>query len=384
MENHPIANVFPDMAPDDYLALKKDIAQHGQREPIWTYQGLIIDGRHRYRACRELGIEPSSRIWDGQGSLVEFVFGLNFYRRHLSEGQRAMAAAKAEPFFTKEVQKEAQPKTKKGRVSYRAAEAFNVGHTAVEQAQTILREADPALVRAVDRGDAKVSHAYHMLDLPKEQQKEIAEAGPKAIRQAAEGERFRKRAGKLIDEATPTMEGLPKFSVVYADPPWTYQHPVSDSRDITNHYPTMTLEAIGALPVEKLLTEDAVLLLWSPPAKVQEASLIMNAWGFDLRSCAVWVKPSIGPGYYFRARHEILLLGTHGKPITPSPSNRPDSVFEAPRSGRHSHKPEIVYEMIERMFPDLPKIELFARQARAGWVAWGLEAPDSTKEPQGV
>jgi hypothetical protein len=91
---HEIANLFPLLEGADFEALKKDIQAHGVREPVWTYQGKIIDGRNRARACAELGIEPPTREWDGNGSLADFVLSLNLHRRHLSpEQKRAIVAA---------------------------------------------------------------------------------------------------------------------------------------------------------------------------------------------------------------------------------------------------------------------------------------------------
>ena len=99
---------------------------------------------------------------------------------------------------------------------------------------------------------------------------------------------------------------------------------------------------------------------------------VIEAWGFDYRTCAAWVKDKIGTGIYVRQRHEYLLLGKRGKPITPLPGTQPDSVIEAPR-GKHSEKPVQGYELIERMYPGLPKIELFSRSARDGWASHGNE-----------
>ena len=80
-------------------------------------------------------------------------------------------------------------------------------------------------------------------------------------------------------------------------------------------------------------------------------------------------------GYYARQRHELLLVGTQGNLPTPEPANRPDSVIEAPR-GAHSAKPEVVYGLIERMYPEYRGLwlELFARGHREGWQVWGYEA----------
>jgi site-specific DNA-methyltransferase (adenine-specific) len=106
MEFHKICNIFPMMSEEEYLQLVLDIKAHGLREPIWTYQGKIIDGRNRYRACIELGIEPRYREWDGQGSLVQFVVSLNLHRRHLTSSQKAAIALEIEKYLAKEAEEQ--------------------------------------------------------------------------------------------------------------------------------------------------------------------------------------------------------------------------------------------------------------------------------------
>jgi hypothetical protein len=95
---HEVAALFPLMEGEPFELLKA----HGQRETIWTYQGKIIDGRNRYRACTELGILPLTREWNGEGSLVEFVVSLNLHRRHLDSGQRATVAVDMLPLLEAE------------------------------------------------------------------------------------------------------------------------------------------------------------------------------------------------------------------------------------------------------------------------------------------
>lgn len=164
-----------------------------------------------------------------------------------------------------------------------------------------------------------------------------------------------------------------KYSVIYADPPWKYDFSFSDSRAIEEHYPTMELDEIMALPVGDIISDDAIIFLWCPPAFTKKAIMVLEAWGFEYRTNMVWVKPSIGAGQWVRQRHELLLIGRKGNIPTPEGSNRPDSVIEAPR-GKHSEKPKCAYEIIERMYPDLNRIELFSRKARAGWSAWGNQS----------
>lgn len=102
MEVHEVANIFPMMSEEEYRELVRDIKENGLREPIWTYQGKIIDGRNRYKACKELGITPKFQEWDGKGSLVAFVVSMNLHRRHLTSSQKAMVAVEILPMLERE------------------------------------------------------------------------------------------------------------------------------------------------------------------------------------------------------------------------------------------------------------------------------------------
>jgi N6-adenosine-specific RNA methylase IME4 len=160
-----------------------------------------------------------------------------------------------------------------------------------------------------------------------------------------------------------------KYGVILADPPWKPDEGILDpTRQIENQYPTLSVDELIALAPDVVdrAAADCVLAMWTTAQKLSEAVAIISAWKFTVKSGAVWVKPSIGMGYWFRQRHELLIVATAGSPATPLESDRPDSVIEAPRRG-HSEKPDEVYGLLERMFPMIPKLELFARADRPGW-----------------
>jgi N6-adenosine-specific RNA methylase IME4 len=170
------------------------------------------------------------------------------------------------------------------------------------------------------------------------------------------------------------------YTVVLADPPWRYEHVRTKSRRVENHYATMPLADICALPVANLAAPDSVLFLWATAPKLPEALRVMDAWGFAYRTQAMWDKCRIGMGYWFRGQHELLLLGTRGKPRTPAFGSRASSVIRSPR-GRHSAKPPAARALIEAMFPAARRLELFAREQSPGWDVWGAEAPNSIAWP---
>jgi hypothetical protein len=122
-----------------------------------------------------------------------------------------------------------------------------------------------------------------------------------------------------------------------------------------------------------------VLFLWTTNQHLRIAISVMEAWGFAYKSNYCWGKDPISLGRWQRGKHELLLIGTRGSPPCPAPGTQWESLILAPKSA-HSAKPECFLEMIEQYFPTLPKIELNRRGlARPGWIAWGLEAEQTTE-----
>jgi len=175
-EFHPFADAFPMMTDQEHAELVADIKAHGQREPITLYHDQILDGRNRYKACFELGIEPryvefttllalqsmTSREQGyavGDTAALAFVISKNLVRRQLNESQRAMVAAKLADLQTGQRADQVQ-----GLPIGRAAKMLNVGERSVARARKVIDKGDPELVAAVERGEIAVSAAASKID----------------------------------------------------------------------------------------------------------------------------------------------------------------------------------------------------------------------------
>lgn len=170
--------------------------------------------------------------------------------------------------------------------------------------------------------------------------------------------------------------GVKKYQVIYADPPWRYDFSKSNSREIENQYPTMTVQEICQLPIPA--ADNSALYLWATAPKLLEALEVMLAWGFQYKSHSIWDKERVGMGYWFRGQHELLMVGVKGKFSPPAQNLRVSSVIRERRT-EHSRKPNKVRELIMSWYPEKSKVELFAREKHAGWDAWGNEVESDIK-----
>lgn len=173
-----------------------------------------------------------------------------------------------------------------------------------------------------------------------------------------------------------------KFDVIYADPAWQFNSKKaggSMKSGASQHYDVMSIEDLKSLPVEKLSSDNCLLVMWWVGAMPQEAIDLVQAWGFELKNMNSFVwnkltkkeKPFFGMGYYTRAGSESAIIAVKGKPDIKSRSVR--AVITAP-VGRHSEKPSGFRDTINKLMgKECPKIELFARSRSEGFDAWGNE-----------
>lgn len=173
-EFHPIANILPLIDGQAYQDLMADVLKHGVREPVWLYEGKILDGRNRYRAATAMGVECPMREYEGDEP-VQFVVSLNLHRRHLSESQRAMVASKLEALkHGGDRGQDANLHVALSRTD--AAGMLNVSPRSVASATKVRDEAPPALARAVESGAVSVSLAAQVAALPEPEKMAAAEA----------------------------------------------------------------------------------------------------------------------------------------------------------------------------------------------------------------
>jgi N6-adenosine-specific RNA methylase IME4/ParB-like chromosome segregation protein Spo0J len=375
--------------------LAESISVIGQRQPIEVQRCgdgyALITGWHRLEAVKKLGnADIHAFILDGieadEAALIEI--DENLIRADLSPAERALHQHRRKALYEK-----LHPQTKhgasgKGRPKSRQLGDSNrftkdAAQKTGKSERSIQREVEraakiPGLAdvvgTALDTGDQLDALAK----LPELQQRNLidrAKAGEKLdVKVAVINQRRKEKAAALAKTTRELPVGQRRWPILLADPPWGYQDVgiATPNRRADNHYPLLSLQQICALPVGQLLADDAIVFLWAISPLLLATNEVFSAWGLDYRANLVWDKEIIGTGYWVRNQHEHLLIAVKGNPPHPPHAVVPASVIRS-RRREHSRKPDEVHELIERMYPELPKLELFARKARPGWDVWGNE-----------
>ena len=191
------------------------------------------------------------------------------------------------------------------------------------------------------------------------------------------------RAG--LDDAP--REDLRRYRCILADPPWTYRN--GGNGAARNHYPTMSTDALKAMPVSRMAADDCVLIMWATWPMLPDALALIEAWDFTYVTGLPWVKlsktpntdanggssprPSYGTGAWLRGCSEPILIAKRGN-ARPATGNYLGLLSERLS---HSRKPDSIYELAEGLVPLAPPLEpprhleMFARRRRPGWDVFG-------------
>ena len=316
----PKYQVLPDLTPLEYAALKSDIAEHGVLVPVEVDEaGEMLDGHHRARAWGELRDEGHA--------IPEFA---RIVRRGLTEEEKRNHARSLNVLrrqLTREQRDQVMADMRRDGMTLQAIAdtvgvSVNTAWRATEDLNFDIENEEPTLVNArgqvrpttyAPRGTA-VLEPGNSLQLDFTAAEETVDRVREERTQGRRQERKEQNA-VLTRQETPILNLPSRFDLVYADPPWRYEFSPTDSRVIENQYPTMALEEICSLPIGDLVIANAVLFLWAPVPKLEEAIEVVNAWGFRYRTAIVWDKVRMGMGIYTRQQVE-LLFPDHLQPVT--------------------------------------------------------------------
>ena len=355
---------------DGFHDLLESIKALGILQPLHvTVEGRIISGHRRWRAARvahqegvPVPIPVIRESYNSKPDECQAVIEFNRYR--IKTGQQLYNEGKA----LKEIEAvRAQERirehgnTAPGRP---ATPEENFPQVRAPQSRDIIAQSiGLGSGRQWDKLEYVAEHKPQLLNDIKPDGLSIHKAYDEAKREA-------RRA--VIKPAPDLPEGV--FQVFYMDPPWKYDN-TGLGGSAESHYRTMTVEdmlnSLQEMDLASRVAPDCVLFLWATNPLLPDAMRLMDGLGFKYKTNLAWVKdkPTYGKlGFYVYGQHELLLLATRGSMLPRG--EKPASIICADVRD-HSRKPEAVYEIINQMYPDARKCELFGRKTHKGWEVWG-------------
>ena len=380
--------LLPALSPDDFSALEEDIIARGVLVPVeYDEDGNILDGHHRVAICESLGLVDWPRFVRkglSEEQKRAHARALNLSRRHLTTGQKREII-------------EAQLKETPTISSRAIAARFGVHHSTVSGVRKRLEgTGEISQLEKTEGRDGKLRpKPIRTMFLPEKANIPELKGVAKAIRTAELATNRKVRTGlinAIADRGSLNAGSMPSraFAVGYADPPWEQQAWSDETgQDKGLMYPAMPLDEIKALCASDAtpFTCDAILYLWVTTNRLDDGIAVLRAWGFNFVSALTWDKVHIGMGRWVRDRTEHLLIGKRGNFPGLAEGSQPHSLYSEMKS-RHSRKPVHFAEMIERLYPDMRKLELFQRKESLGegdvrlngnWSFWGFEAGEAAE-----
>lgn len=308
---HAIAGLFPEMSPDEYAALKADIQANGLREPIWLHEGRVIDGRHRARACHELGIRPATRNWSGTGSLTAFVVSLNIHRRSLTSSQRAAIAVDVAEMLEEEAKArqkagaskggQAKPKGESkvpqkveepcrksnGEAAEMAAKIVGTNRQYVHDAKKLKAEA-PELHAKVASGEKKLTEAKSEL----RKREKLAELEQKAKEKQFEAAQpiWTLINQDVVDGLLSVVDHHSRPRLIVTDPPYNIGVDYGDGAkaDKKTHLEYMLWVGDWLNACYELLSPDGSIWIIINDEYAAEYVVTLRKIGFSMRSWVKW------------------------------------------------------------------------------------------------
>lgn len=351
--------LIPPLTHEELAQLEANLLAEGCRDPLVTWNSILIDGHNRYAICTKhsLSFQTVNKDFPNRDAVMDWMDANQLGRRNLNPDQRSLLLGRIYN----------RTKKREGASAGNSNATKQLGTSyPVERTSEFIAKKHGVSERTVRNAGKKAEAIERLKATAPEQAKAVIE-GKKRFNEVR---REIKRAEVRESASLPTA----KYRVVYADPPWKYGDQLTEDYGSTKfHYPSMSIAELCALPVRDLCEADAVLFLWVTSPLLYEAAPIITAWGFTYKTSFVWDKIKHNMGHYNSVRHEFLLVCTRGS-CMPDINTLFDSVQTIERSKKHSEKPQEFRTIIETLYPHGKRVELFARAEHAGWSVWGNQA----------
>jgi N6-adenosine-specific RNA methylase IME4 len=368
------------LQPSEQAILEANLQRDGCRDALVVYrddenESILLDGHRRLEICERNGLLYSIReiAIGSHEEAIQWVCEHHLARRNLNESQRAIFGAQLAT-LRQGARTDLAPNG--GRSQTAAAKASNASRRSLQRAVIVLQNGAPGLIKVCRHGIVPVSIAATITKLPLHMQELLAEeclarGDAKPARQALAARRS--ATAKEANVTKPRQNGQPRFSILLADP---FR---CRSRDGAKK-PTMEKDEPVARPskelngladeLDYLLAANAMLFLWTDGPHLAEAVELLSTWRFEYRGNLVAIiaegmRPLVGDIQY---EHQLILLGTRGTHLAP---NNKISSFLSSEDSR----------LIERIFPDRPKLAVFVDPPPTSWHWWN-EAERTVVTPE--
>jgi len=372
---------------EEYEKLKESILIEGIRDPLVVWQGILLDGYHRYKIAQEHGLDYKTVEVElpDRDTAKEWILVNQLGRRNLTEQEASYYRGK---LYSARKQQGARTDLTSGNNYQKLSRAEELGKQYGVSEKTVRN--DEQFSKAVDKvaeevgEEAKRAILSGKANIPKfkvEKLIEVKQEVPDLIEPILDGSisiddalikaKIIKREQEIKKQKEAIESGaieLPagKYDVIVIDPPWQYATEYNpETRRGTSPYPEMSLEEIKNIEIPA--KDDCILWLWTTQKFIWEAKEILDHWGFEYKAMLIWDKEKMGIGRWLRLQCEFCLLGIKGKPIWDIKDIR--DIIREPRR-EHSRKPEAFYKMIDENFVGR-KLDYFSREKREGWEVFG-------------
>jgi DNA modification methylase len=316
---HEASRLFPSMSDEEYQELKADIALNGQREPITVRDGLIIDGRHRYRACLELSVEPKTTLLARSESIIRFVLSQNLRRRHLSASQKAAIAVQADLMAQAELEakrRQSVSASKAGKVSA-SIYATELSSATIGDSNLNVPEMFPEPSLGLESREC-VAGQFGTNPRYIQDAKKLRDEAPELLEQVKSGERTlpqaklelrrrekRNQLSQLARQASPSQshweirtgncidifpELNDRYRLIFADPPYNVgiDYGMGKSADLMPDGQYMAWVEQWLIGCRDLLTDDGSLWVLIGDEYAAEYGVLLKRLGLTIRSWIKW------------------------------------------------------------------------------------------------